>query len=67
MRKFLIWILDVKPEEVRKTYYHCYGEGAHMRVLGDRGRVLVDRRDSNPYTYGTLEHDAWDDGWEGRK
>ena len=60
MRKFIAWLFGVKPEHVRKTFYHCYGEGAHYRLCGDA-------KSSNPYQYGTLEHDAWDDGWEGRK
>jgi hypothetical protein len=60
MRKFLIWLLNIEPAHVGKTYYHCYGEGTHARLLDDP-------RNFNPYTYGTLEHGAWDDGWEGRK
>jgi hypothetical protein len=60
MRKFIAWLFGIKWQDIGPTYYHCYGFGAHMRVLGDK-------RCSNPYTYGTLEHDAWNDGWEGRK
>lgn len=41
-------------------YYDAYGRGAHARVLGDM-KVL------NPYTYGTLEYAAWNDGYEGRE
>ena len=57
MRKFLLWILNIDP--YNKTYYHCYGEGTHSRLLGDTEK-------HNPYTYGTFEHDAWSDGYNGR-
>jgi len=60
MRKFIAWLFGITAEHVDRTYYHCYGEGAHMCVLGDERR-------SNPYTYGTLEHGAWNDGWDERK
>ena len=42
------------------SYYEYYGRGAHARVMGDN-------KQDNPYTYGTSEHDAWNDGWENRK
>jgi len=60
MKKFIAWLFGIKPEHLQPTYYHCYGLGKHMRVLGDD-------KNTNPYTYGTNEHDAWNDGWEGRK
>ncbi len=60
MKKFIAWLFAIKLEHLEPTYYHCYGEGAHMRVLGDSKRT-------NPYTYGTPEHDSWNDGWDGRK
>lgn len=41
-------------------YYAAYGDGAHSKVLGMG-------KDSNPYTYGTLEYDAWNNGWEGHQ
>lgn len=41
-------------------YYEAYGRGAHSRALDEA-------KDTNPLTYGTPEHDAWNDGWELRK
>jgi hypothetical protein len=60
MQKFIAWLFAIKPEHLRPTYYHCYGEGAHAQILGDG-------RNTNPYTYGTIERDSWDDGWSKRK
>ena len=60
MRRFIAWVFGITSEHVDRTYYHCYGEGCHANRLGDEKR-------SNPYTYGTLEYDAWNDGWDGRK
>jgi hypothetical protein len=60
MRKFIVWLFEITAEHVNRTYYHCYGEGFHAKQLGDEKQL-------NPYTYGTLEHDAWNDGWETRK
>lgn len=41
-------------------YFDSYGRGAHARAMNES-------KDSNPYTYGTAEYDAWNDGWERRK
>lgn len=60
MRSFIVWLFGINAERVCKTYYHCYGEGAHARVFGDG-------KNTNPYTYGTVYHDFWNDGWENRK
>lgn len=60
MKNFIAWLFGIKAEHLDRTYYHCYGEGAHARVLGDD-------RLPNPYTYGSLEYDAWNDGWDMRK
>lgn len=60
MRRFIAWLFEIKIEHIGRTYYHCYGEGAHARVLGDD-------RLTNPYIYGTLENAAWSDGWDRMK
>lgn len=60
IKKFIIWIFKIKPCDLTPTYYHCYGFGAHSRIIGD------DKSD-NPYTYGTPEHDSWNHGWHGLK
>jgi hypothetical protein len=60
MQKFIAWIFSITAKHVYRTYYHCYGEGAHARILGDS-------RLSNPYRYGVYKHDAWNDGWDVRK
>lgn len=60
MQKFIAWLFVIKPEHLPPTYYHCYGEGAHAKVLGDA-------RNSNPYRYGTNEHYAWCNGWDSSK
>lgn len=43
-----------------KIYYECYGRGTHSKVLGDN-------KSHNPYMYGSIEYDAWNDGWETRQ
>jgi len=43
-----------------KWYFEAYGRGAYTRAINES-------KDENPYTYGTPEYDAWNDGWEGRK
>jgi len=58
MRNLLLRLLNIDPYE--KTYYHCYGEGCHSRLLGETEK-------HNPYIYGTFEYDSWNDGYRARK
>ena len=54
----LVWRADPKQTCRHCWYWRSYAEGVQSR----RGKEGKQR---NPYTYGTEEHDAWNEGWSG--